>query len=107
MHFSTSEQQDAKRFFLNGSFVTAKEIPGDYDACWDIEGVDPDILDPVFLDFTESRNAQKQKYLGEFFPAQMPEGISGVTFMEFFQLDKETGHSKGIVAIPLETITDD
>jgi len=27
--------------------------------------------------------------------------------MEFFQLDKETGHSKGIVGIPLETLTDD
>ena len=93
--------------FVNGSFVTAKESPGDFDACWDLEGVDPDRLDPVLLDFSEGRAAQKEKYLGELFPAQLPEGISGVTFMEFFQTDRETGTAKGIVAISLETLSDD
>ena len=27
--------------YLNGSFVTAKPDPGDYDACWDM--ADPDV----------------------------------------------------------------
>lgn len=27
--------------FINGSFVTAKKIPGDYDLCWSIDGVIP------------------------------------------------------------------
>lgn len=64
-------------FFLDGSFVTAKDHPGDYDACWDVVGVDPAMLDPVFYDFTDfkrAREAQKRKYFGEFFPAQLPEG---------------------------------
>src|SRR5574341_587117 len=48
-----------KRIFINGSFVTSKEQPNDFDALWDIDGVDPEKLDPVFLDFSERRAAQK------------------------------------------------
>ncbi len=32
-----------RRVWLNGSFVTAKEEPADFDACWDSEGVDFDV----------------------------------------------------------------
>jgi hypothetical protein len=35
------------RLWLNGSFVTAKEEPADFDGCWDTTGVDIDALDPV------------------------------------------------------------
>jgi hypothetical protein len=38
-----------RRLWLNGSFVTAKEEPADFDACWDPHGVDLDVLDPVLL----------------------------------------------------------
>ena len=51
--------------YLNGSFVTGKRIPGDFDACWKEEGVNPDLLDPVLLIFDDSRSAQKRKYAGE------------------------------------------
>src|SRR5262249_36645953 len=88
-----------KAVFLNGSFVTIKEFPEDFDACWDIRGVDPAALDPVFLDFDNGRAAQKRRFMGEFFPAQVPEGASGKTFLEFFQTDKGSGNPKGIVAI--------
>jgi len=87
--------------YLDGSFVTGKLEPGDYDACWAIEGVDGDKLDPVFLEFSNSRARQKQRFLGEFFPAELPEGATGRTFLEFFQTDKETGDAKGILAIDL------
>jgi hypothetical protein len=60
--------------YINGNFVTVKREAGDYDACWDIEGVDLESLDPVFLDFSNARRAQKRKYLGEFFPAQNGRG---------------------------------
>jgi hypothetical protein len=90
------------RVYLDGSFVTTKRDPGDYDACWDIDGVDVEALDSVFLDFLNRRTAQKNKYLGEFFPARMPEGASGKVFLEFFQTDKETGRAKGIVGLNLE-----
>lgn len=80
--------------YIDGSFVTIKLAPGDYDACWDIDGVNVEALDSVFLDFSKGRMAQKHKYLGEFFPAQMPEGASGRMFLEFFQTDKETDDQK-------------
>lgn len=90
--------------YIDGSFVTAKEIPNDFDACWDIDRVNPDLLDPILLKFDDGRAAQRTKYLGELFPAQIREGGSWRTFLEFFQLDKETGNSKGIVAIDLGSL---
>ena len=96
------QRAGCRRVYVNGSFVTVKREPGDYDACWDIEGVDVEILDAVFLDFSNGRRAQKRKYFGEFFPAQMPEGATGRLFLEFFQTDKETGKPKGIVGLNLE-----
>lgn len=90
------------RVYIDGSFVTIKREPGDYDACWDIDGVNVEELDSVFLDFSKGRTAQKLKYRGEFFPAQMPEGASGKIFLEFFQTDKETGKPKGIVGLNLQ-----
>jgi hypothetical protein len=87
--------------YVDGSFVTAKPQPGDFDACWAIEGVVPDKLDPIFLDFSNARAGQKARFLGEFFPADLPEGLTGKTFLEFFQTDKETGAPKGILALHL------
>ena len=54
---------------LDGSFVSAKDLPQDYDAAWEPVGVDPTLLDPVLLDFSKKRAAMKLKYGGEFFPA--------------------------------------
>ncbi len=87
--------------YVDGSFVTAKSVPNDFDACWDMEGVNPDLLDPILLTFTDGRAAQKAKYFGELFPAQLPDGMTGLRFLEFFQNDKETGKLKGIIAIDL------
>lgn len=94
-------QAGCKAIFLDGSFVTAKEQPADFDACWDIADVDPDRLDPIFFDFDDGRAAQKARFFGELFPAQLPEGWSGKTFLEFFQTDKDTGNPKGIVGFDL------
>jgi hypothetical protein len=90
--------------YIDGSFVTAKQVPNDFDACWDIDGVDPALLDPILLTFDYGRAAQKAKYLGELFPAQFNEGGSGTTFLEFFQIDKESGNPKGIIAIDLRSL---
>jgi hypothetical protein len=82
---------------LDGSFVTAKAEPNDYDGAWETRGVDPDLLDQVLLDFSNARAAMKKKYGGEMFPAGSPAAPSK-TFREFFQQDRE-GRSKGIVRI--------
>jgi hypothetical protein len=86
--------------FLDGSFVTAKPIPGDYDACWNPAGVDPTKLDPVFFDFNNHRQAQKAKFKGEYFPSTFPNKPSQ-PFIEFFQIERFTGGRKGIVSIDL------
>lgn len=88
-----------ERVYVDGSFVTSKIVPGDYDACWDRTNVDLNLLDPVLLDFSKGRAAMKAKYLGDWFPAQMLEGGSGKVFLEFFQKDKTTGNPKGIVML--------
>jgi hypothetical protein len=88
--------------YINGSFVTGKPRPNDYDLCWSIDGVDPERLDPVLLDFSaQGRRAMKTKYLGDLFPAEIPEGASGKAFLDFFQTDRRTGEPKGIVAVDL------
>jgi len=91
-----------RRVYINGSFVTSKELPNDIDACWDINGVDVAALDPVFFDFDNGRAAQKARFGAEFFPAQVPEGITGRAFLDFFQVDRQTGEPKGIIEIELD-----
>jgi hypothetical protein len=90
------------RVYLDGSFVTDEEAPGDFDACWKAGSVDPDLVDPVLLDFSDRRAAQKAKCGGELFPAQLAAEPGGTTFLEFFQHDRVTGEPKGIVAIDVE-----
>ena len=87
--------------YIDGSFVTRKAIPNDYGACWEETSVDPVILAPVLLTFDPGRVAQKAKYMGEFFPASVTTDADGLSFLEFFQADRETGRAKGIVAMDL------
>jgi hypothetical protein len=85
------------RVWINGSFVTTKEEPGDFDAVWDPTGVDLDLLDEVFFDFADGRRAQKERFGGELLP-NVVESASGLVFAEFFQGERDTGR-KGIVVI--------
>jgi hypothetical protein len=86
--------------YLDGSYVTAKTTPGDYDACWDPTGMNRAKLDPVFLDFNNKRQAMKDKFGGEFFPANMP-NTAKQTILDFFRVERFTGKEKGILLIVL------
>jgi len=88
-----------RQIWLNGSFVTAKDEPGDFDACWDTDHVDLDALDSVLLDLSNHRAAQKERFGGELFP-NVIESLSGLSFSEFFQNERDTTR-KGIVVIHL------
>lgn len=86
--------------FLDGSYVTDKENPGDFDACWAPTGIDYRKLDPVLLDFSFRRQKQKEKYHGEFFPSSaLADGTRN--FVEYFQIDRYTGNQKGLIRIRL------
>lgn len=91
-----------RRIFIDGSFTTIKDFPNDYDACWEVEGVNPNILDPVLIEFSDlGRNLQRKIYRGDIFPAHQTESSCGKAFIDFFQIDKNTGNTKGIIAIDL------
>jgi hypothetical protein len=87
--------------YLDGSFVTTKEHPADFDACWESAGVDLDRLDPELLDFKDRRAAQKARYGGELFPADWAARPDGITFLDYFQRDRITQQPKGLLAIDL------
>ena len=92
-------QAGCQRVYIDGSFVTDKEAPGDYDGCWDITGVDITRLAPIFIDrydLQNGRRGQKRKYLGELLPVSE----TALENLRFFQLDRNN-NPKGIVALDL------
>jgi hypothetical protein len=91
------------RVFIGGSFVTTKDEPGDFDVAWDVSDVDADALDAIFFDFADERAAQKARFGGEFFPAQLVEGATGRTFLRFFQYTRDDV-PVGVVVIALRTL---
>lgn len=91
-----------RTIYLNGSFVTIKPDPLDFDACYDRETVDVDYLRvyaPRLVNFYD-RAAQKAKYGGEIFPSDQPVGDYGENSFDFFQRDRDK-NKKGIIAIDL------
>lgn len=87
------------RIYLDGSRVTPKPLPEDFDVCWDPSGVDQERLDPVFRDLSNLRAAQKAEFKGEFFPTSLTCTDIGRPFLDFFQIERVTHREKGIIAI--------
>lgn len=103
--FESLHAAGCRRAYLDGSFVTEKDVPGDFDGCWEAQGVDPAALDPVLLDFSNRRTAQKAKFGGELFIVNGAATQAGTRFVDFFQQDKTTGEAKGILSIDLGGLT--
>lgn len=75
------------RIWLNGSFVTKKAVPGDYDCCYDTEGMDMvafRLAYPVLSNVYRNEE-QKQIVRGEFYAADAV-SMLGITVLELFQL---------------------
>ena len=69
----TLRQVGCGRAYVDGSFVSATREPNDFDVCWEMAGVDFELLDqiePVLLDWRDRRAAQKAKFGGELFIAE-------------------------------------
>ena len=93
-----------RAIIVDGSYVTAKEEPGDWDAAFDPVGVDPASLDPILLRHEDGRNAMRAKYLGDMFPwTAVASGITGSIYRQFFQQDRD-GRTKGIIEIHLQAV---
>ena len=89
------------RAWIDGSFVTAKQEPGDFDACWDAQGVDFDRVDERLLTFDAGRATQKAAFGGELFISHAAAVPQGTLFLDFFQTDRD-GRAKGIIVIDLK-----
>jgi hypothetical protein len=87
---------------IDGSFVTNKSFPADYDGAWDPTNVDFGLVDPILLKFDDKRSAMKAKYLGELFVVTATAAL-GVQFGEFFQKDRD-GNPKGVIRIDLGSL---
>jgi len=90
-----------KTVYIDGSYVTTKEVPGDYDACWENIGVDEAVLNTNPALMMRRRDLQEDWYGADVFPARVEEAASGLLFLDFFQIDKTTGKAKGIVKIEI------
>lgn len=97
---SSLQAAGCRLVYLDGSFVTDKLHPNDFDACWDPANVDPALLDPTLLDFTNMRAAQKAQYRGELFIATTY-AAPGTLFLDFFQTDRYSGRPKGLLSVTL------
>lgn len=89
-----------RRVWIDGSFVTTKPHPGDWDGCWDPAGVVVARLDPVLTDFRDGRRAQKATFRGELFDAEDAADRFGTPYRDFFQ-GRPHGPVKGVVVIDL------
>lgn len=96
---------DCETVYIDGSFVTTKEFPGDFDACWDDSGVNLIKIKNEYqtlIDFRDERKYQKFKYKGEFFPMRARASPSDIYFT-FFQKDKDN-NEKGMVQLNLKEL---
>ncbi|MCX6023016.1 MAG: hypothetical protein NTZ05_15070 [Chloroflexi bacterium] len=97
------QQVGCRLLYVDGSFVTRKRNPGDFDICWEAAA---DIrrrmheMFPFLIPTTRAmRLRQKTVYGGDIFPADAYAG-SPQTFLEYFQEDRY-GNPKGIVLLDL------
>ncbi len=89
---------------VDGSFVTAKPDPSDYDLAFDPAGVKAALLDPVFRRHDDGRAAMKAKYLGDIVPwGWVACGVTGLIYYEFFMSDR-SGNPKGVVLLKLDQL---
>ncbi len=82
-----------KTLYVDGSFVSKKSHPNDFDACWDPAGVDFLKFSaefPILMEFLPDTKKQKARYGGELFPSPR--------YLPFFQKDKED-NIKGIIKL--------
>jgi hypothetical protein len=91
-----------RRVYLNGSFVTAKPQPIDYDGCWEIDGVDSTVIDSVFLG-ADSPARQTARYGGALYPVNALVDPGWEFMLDWFQHDRD-GNRKGLIVLDPRSI---
>jgi hypothetical protein len=89
---------------IDGSYVSLKDEPDDYDAAFDPVGVNGALVDPILLRHSDGRAAMRAKYFGDLFPwgaTACPN--TGMIYQDFFQQDR-SGLPKGVVFLDLKRL---
>lgn len=90
--------------YLDGSFVTKKRNPTDYDMCWDDTGFNlinvkkicPELLDPGW-----KNKKMLERYRGEVIPMNNTNPVTGINYFSLFTKDKENATTKGIIRVKI------
>lgn len=90
------------RVWLAGSFVRTKANPMDVDVVWDVTGVDPDALHPMFMG-PDGLPILKAMFSADLFPSHIIEAASDLPFVAFFQRTRD-GQPCGVVLVNLDTL---
>lgn len=109
------QEVGCKELYIDGSFVTKRNRPGDFDACWLREGVDLKLLSRIAPILKRAPGTFKgvdckQYYGGDVFPLSRlvpdPNNPKGrdITYLDFFQMDKQSEQRKGIILLKLNEI---
>jgi hypothetical protein len=92
-----------RAIYIDGSFITKKIYPGDFDVCWDEKGVNYEVIKssyPGLMDFGFKMQNMKKRYGGDIVPMTQYANERGTSFLVYFQEDRQ-GREKGIIKIPL------
>lgn len=90
-----------ERVYLDGSFVTDKDRPGDIDGCYDPpSGANLGAMYPIWPWTPANRAMSKTMFGIELAPSRFPATRSGEPYISFFQSD-ESGNPRGVVLIEL------
>lgn len=93
--------------YIGGSFVTKKQNPSDVDVVWESSDMSFERVRrvaPIFFEMTPGSPEQKSRFSCEFYPSEGKEGISGLSFLEFFQRDWQEERRRGIIRIDITYI---
>ena len=94
-------------YYLDGSFISNKISPSDYDACWDTTCSDRElVMNKVLYSILNSDSeTQKNEFKGEIYPSFIKAPIvPNLTILDYFQTCKDADDSnmkKGIIKINL------
>jgi hypothetical protein len=77
-------QAGCRTVYIDGSFVSNKTYPGDFDCCWDTTGVKGELLELTLMDMRDGRAAQKEMYGGELIPCFPPQEDGKPSSLEWF-----------------------
>ncbi len=75
--------------YVDGSFAAATPEPGDFDACWSVSGVRPELLDPALLDFFDRGRRKRPGSAASCYRRNCRKGSAGVPS---WSSSRPTGH---------------